>query len=92
VSPLGKYAAPAAAFASVGIIAVYLLALVFSRAWGVPPEALSQLDNLAFLAAGALFGSAVAVNGYKAPVAAAHKRLDAIHAPPAADLGDGGNG
>lgn len=89
-SPLGKYAAPASAIASLGIIGVYLLSLVFGTALAVNTTAQSNLQALAFLAAGALFGSAVAVNGYKAPLNEAHNRIDALelatgiptHTPP----------
>jgi len=74
-SPLGKYAAPAAAVASLAIIGVYLLALVFAPALGIDPATEGDLKALAFLAAGALFGSAVAVNGYKAPLVAAQSQV-----------------
>jgi hypothetical protein len=86
VSPLGKYAAPAAALGALGIIGAYLAALLFGTGLAVPVDSVEGLKDLALLAAGALFGSAVAVNGYKAPVAAAHARLDAMGAPPAAKV------
>lgn len=74
-SPLGKYAAPAAAIASLAIIGAYIVSLMFSTVLGVTPETQHDLQALAFLAAGALFGSAVAVNGYKAPLAAATSQV-----------------
>lgn len=77
-SPLGKYAAPAAAIASLTIILVCLIGLLFGAAIGVTPEAQSKLDLLAAIAAGALFGSSVAVNGYKAPLEDAHRRIDSL--------------
>lgn len=77
-SPLGQYAAPAAAVASLGIIAAALTALMFGTSLNVPPEAQNQLNLLAAMAAGALFGSSVAVNGYKAPLEAAHRRTDEL--------------
>ncbi len=84
-SPLGKYAAPAAAAASLSIIAAYLLALLLGPVLHLDAGAVSGLKDMALLASGALFGSAVAVNGYRAPLAAVHKRLDAAGVPPAAD-------
>lgn len=75
-SPLGKYAAPAAAIGSLSIIAAYLFALTFGQYFGIAGDAVSSLEKIAYLAAGALFGSAVAVNGYKAPINELHKRLD----------------
>lgn len=83
-SPLGKYAAPAAAIASLAIIGACLFALLFQTALAITDDALGKLQLLAALAAGALFGSSVAVNGYKAPLEAVHKRLDELEAPPAA--------
>ena len=74
-SPLGKYAAPAAAVASLAIIGVYLVALVFGHSLSIDPNTEGDLKALAFLAAGALFGSAVAVNGYKAPLSAAQAQV-----------------
>jgi hypothetical protein len=82
-SPLGKYSAPAAAIAGIGLIAAYVLALMFSHVLLLDEAALAPLHDLAILAAGAIFGSAVAVNGYKAPVAALHARLDAMGVPSA---------
>lgn len=79
MSPLGKYSAPAAAIGSLLIIGGYILAVFFA----IPN--IQDLKDLCLLAAGALFGSAVAVNGYKSPLAAVHKRLDLAGIPPAAD-------
>lgn len=77
-SPLGKYAAPAAAIAALTIIGTALLGLVFGVPLGITDTAQNQLNLLAALAAGAVFGSSVAVNGYKAPLEAAHRRTDEL--------------
>lgn len=74
-SPLGQYAAPVAAVVAVGIVAAYLFSLLIP---GVDPQARTQLQDVALIAIGAVFGSAVAVNGYKAPLEAAHARLDRL--------------
>lgn len=83
--PLGQYSAAAAAIAGIGLIAAYVLALVFARPLALTATDLQPLHDLAILAAGAIFGSAVAVNGYKGPLNAMHKRLDLAGVPPAAD-------
>lgn len=74
-SPLGQYAAPVAAVVAVGIVAAYLFSLLIP---GVDPQARTQLQDVALIAIGAVFGSAVAVNGYKAPLNAAHARIDRL--------------
>lgn len=84
-SPLGKYATITAAILAIGIVAAYILALVFQSPLGIDPLTLSQLHDMAFIAVGAVFGSAVAVNGYKGPLDAVHKRLDEAGIPPAKD-------
>ena len=43
------------------------------------------LDAAAWIALGAMFGKVSAANGYAAMAVQAHKRLDAIGAPPAGD-------
>lgn len=77
-SPLGKYAAPAAAIASLAIIGVYLASLIFQHTLQITDGTEGDLKAIAFLAAGALFGSAVAVNGYKAPLAAATNQVSEL--------------
>lgn len=74
-SPLGQYAAPAAAIVSVGIVAAYVVSLFLPA---VTEGARVQLGQLALLAIGAVLGSSVAVNGYKAPLNAAHARIDRL--------------
>lgn len=80
-SPLGQYAPLAATVASLGVIGAYVLALLF-EALGLFPNGGAQdldgLQNLALIAAGAVFGSAVAVNGWKQPLASAHDRIDRL--------------
>lgn len=75
-SPLGKYAPLVASVAAIGIIAAYILSLFFGAALGMPSGEESQLQSLALIAAGAVFGSAVTVNGWKQPLTSAHSRLD----------------
>lgn len=87
-SPLGKYAAPAAAVASLAIIGAALVGLLFGAHIGIPDDAQNKLQLLAALAAGALFGSSVAVNGYKAPLDAVHRRLDHAGIPEASSVID----
>lgn len=88
-SPLGQYAARVAAFASVGILAAYIGAIVLQHWLGVTDSSLADLKALAFLAAGTIFGSSIGINGVKQQlkpeIDAAHARLDIIHAPPAGD-------
>ena len=84
-SPLGKYAAPVAALSALGIIGAWIAVEIAAALSGGTIAAPAGLKEVALIAIGAVFGSAVAVNGYKAPLTAAHKRLDLIGAPPAAD-------
>jgi hypothetical protein len=77
-SPLGKYAPLVAAVVCGGTIAVYLFALLFTNALHIDPISVSQLHDLAILAFGAVVGSAVAVNGWKQPLSAAHSRIDKL--------------
>lgn len=80
-SPLGQYAPLAATIASLGIIGAYVVALILNG-MGIlnDSNSLDGLQNLALLAAGAVFGSAVAVNGWKQPLLAAHDRIDRLEA------------
>jgi hypothetical protein len=63
-----------------GIIAAYVISLLVSKPLGIDPASLTALHDLAILAFGAVVGSTVAVNGYRAPLAAAHARLDSTNA------------
>lgn len=84
-SPLGKYAARTAALVAGGTIAAYIFGVLFSHVLGLTDAQLAPLQLLAFGSLTATFGAAVAVNGYKAPLNALHKRLDDAGIPPAAD-------
>lgn len=77
-SPLGKYAPLVAAFASASILAVYLASLLFGNVLQMDIVSKTNLQDLAFIAAGVIFGSAVTVNGWKTPLAAAHTRIDRL--------------
>lgn len=85
MSPLGKYAAPAAAGMALLLVLGYMAAVILGGSLGINHDDLLDIRALAFMAAGAVFGSAVAVNGYKKPLDAVHKRLDRMGAPPAED-------
>jgi hypothetical protein len=74
-SPFGQYAPLVASVVGVGIIAAYIIAQFFP---GMDVNSIANLGNLAWLAAGAIFGSALAVNGWKGPLSAAHTRLDKL--------------
>lgn len=76
-SPLGKYAPAVAALSSVLIIAAYVLS-EFLVGIGVITARPDGLKEVALIAVGAVFGSAVAVNGWKQPVEVAHSRIDKI--------------
>jgi hypothetical protein len=75
VSPFGAYAALVAAIAAVVIVAGYVVAILVP---GLPGGAAAQLEPIALIAVGAIFGSAVTVNGWKQPTAAANSRLDRV--------------
>lgn len=77
-STLGKYAPITAAVTGVGVVGAYVLGVLFNL-----PGAQS-LEAVAFVAIGAIFGSAVVANGHKEPLrqaAVANARLDALGAP-----------
>lgn len=79
-SPLGKYAPVAAFITTVGVIAAYLLALMLQKVLGMTDGQVGSLHDFAILAFGAIVGSAVAVNGWKQPLASAHERIDRLEA------------
>jgi hypothetical protein len=81
-SPLGQYAPLVATVTSLMVIGGYIAALILPL--NVNAASLSQLQSIAFIAIGAIFGSAVSVNGWKQPLTAIHQRLDAAHIPAAA--------
>lgn len=78
-SPLGRYSDAVAAIVAVLIVVSAILAhlqlvAVADTAW---------LDTSAGLAIGVILGQRATTNGAAKVAAAAHKRLDEIHAPPA---------
>lgn len=75
-SPLGQYAPLVATVTALGVIGAYVIALLFGGRLGVTESALNNLQDIALIAIGAVFGSAVSVNGWKAPLASAHSRID----------------
>jgi len=76
-SPLGQYAPLVATVTSLVVIGGYVGSLVFLN---VNADNLRDLQALALIAIGAVFGSAVSVNGWRQPLAAAHTRIDALAA------------
>ena len=76
-SPLGKYAALVASISAIGIIAAWIIA-EFLLALGISTTSPAGLKEVALIAVGAVFGSAVAVNGWKGPVDVAHSRIDVL--------------
>jgi len=66
-----------AAFAAVFIIGSWIVAQ-FLNGLGTISGIPAQLDQAAYIAIGAVFGSAVAVNGWKQPMESAHSRIDKI--------------
>lgn len=84
-SPLGQYAPLVATLTALLVIGAYVFALLFGAAFGMSPENIQSLQGIALLAIGAVFGSAVSVNGWKQPLQAVHKRLDLAGIPPAGD-------
>lgn len=79
-SPFGKYAELITSTMTAFLIVVAVLSHVF----GATTD-LTFVDMAAATALGAVFGKTSAANGYAAQAQAAHKRLDAIGAPPAND-------
>ncbi len=77
-SPLGKYSQVVAASIAVAIIGAYLAAVLFGDWLGIATLNVDRLQVLALIAIGAVFGSAATVNGVKAPIDAAHNRIDKI--------------
>ena len=82
-SPLGQYAPLVASFTAVILVVAYIVALFMQGMLKIEPTAMESLQNLALLSVGAVFGSAVGVNGWKQSVTALHQRLDNIGVPPA---------
>lgn len=77
-SPLGKYSQVVAAGIAVAIIGAYLVAVLVQGLLGITDENVGRLQILALIALGAVFGSAATINGVKAPLDAAHSRIDKL--------------
>lgn len=77
-SPLGKYSQVVAAGIAVALIGAYLVGVLFQSLLGITDENVGRLQIVALIALGAVFGSAATINGVKAPLDAAHNRLDRI--------------
>lgn len=77
-SPLGQYAPLVATIAALVLIGCYMIALLFGATLAIPSGNMEQLQSVALVAVGAVFGSAVSVNGWKQPLTAIHRRTDAI--------------
>lgn len=80
-SPLGKYAPLVASVTALGVVGAYILAVLLAA----PADNLNDLKDFALIAIGAVFGSAVGVNGWKRDVTALHTRLDSMAVPPSGD-------
>lgn len=77
-SPLGKYSQIVAAGIAIAIVGAYLVSLMFGPLLGIGSEERRDLSVIALIAIGAVFGSAATINGVKAPLDAAHQRIDKI--------------
>ena len=77
-SPLGQYAPLAATVTAFLVIGAYVIALLFGGPLNIDGSSLDGLQAIALIAIGAVFGSAVAVNGWKQPLEAVHKRVDTL--------------
>lgn len=77
--PYGKYTE----LLTATVAFVVILAAVANNLLTIPvlSHQTGLIDNMAWLAFGAMFGTRAAVNGYAGQVVAAHKRLDLIGAP-----------
>lgn len=82
---LGKYQEGITAGITAFLIVVAVLAHIFNIGGD-----LTFVDAAALLALGATYGKQSAANGYARATMAAHKRLDAINAPPADETGPEG--
>lgn len=81
-SPLGKFSEPAAVLVALALIAAWLAAQLGLVAVAGDTTALTAAATLAI---GIVLGQRATTNGAAKIAAAAHKRLDAINAPPADD-------
>lgn len=81
-SPLGRFAELAALVVAISLIASWL---AVELGFVTPPGDKTALVASATLAIGIVLGQRATTNGAAKIAAAAHRRLDAIHAPPADD-------
>jgi hypothetical protein len=79
-SPLGQYAPLVAAITSVGMILLYLIALVTNS----PNQA--QIAPFAYVGLGVIFGGATAINGWKATTDSLNTRISSTEAAQAATM------
>lgn len=88
-SALGKYAA----IATTLVVVLAFLAAIVTRL-GAPFGLVQDdfLDTLAFASFTYLLGQTAVVNGWKQPLQAAHKRMDAAGLPPAGEPTGQANG
>lgn len=78
-SPLGKYGQVVAAIVAVGTIGAYVAVIVIGALLGIDTERpTAALRDFALFSIGAVFGAQAAVNGVKAPITAAHDRIDKL--------------
>jgi hypothetical protein len=77
---LGKYSDLVSAAVTAFLIVAAVSAHIF-----LPTADMTFVDAAALLALGALYGKTSAANGYASMALAAHRRLDAIGAPPSND-------
>lgn len=94
-NPLGKYAESVSAIVALVVIFAAIGIHAYEAVAGVGLNT-TFIDNVALIAVGVLFGGKAVANGAKEAVRqpieylerdiqAAHKRLDALNAPPARD-------
>jgi hypothetical protein len=76
-SPLGRYSEAVTALLTVFLVVAAVVGHLIE-----PNGDLTFIDAAALLALGATYGKLSAANGYAASTMAAHRRLDAIGAPP----------
>lgn len=84
-SPLGKYGQIVAASLAVLIVVGALAGHILAASLAIDAGSLEFLRLLAGVAIGAVFGATATINGVKPAIAAAHTRLDAVHAPGAVE-------
>lgn len=78
-SPLGKYGQIVAAIVAIGVIGAYVAVIALGAILQTDTkDSATALKDFALIALGAVFGSFAAVNGVKAPVDAAHRRIDKL--------------